>query len=333
LLASIAFGQERRLPNPISFPGAPWAFLGFVVHAPDTPDLFSQLKTPVLAVIAKKIAEPDHSYTFTVAAHRAAKELSSADELLAYVRERRAKRADPSRFTLSDHTEEKFVHRDYWCTMYSMVAETHGSGSAPLTLRGMTCLHPDRHDYVVDLGFSERGGGKQVGAELVKIGEKFVGSLRFLPFPDRTELKQALEAARANEGEKALAVLHPLVEKGDTQAAVLAGEIHMLGYGAERDFGAARRMFELAARDGHVKALYNLGLIYERAMGVQRKAAEAIKWFKLAADQRDHQAQFDLAILYEHGKGVPRDPAEAGRWRRMAANNGNERAKEILQGQ
>jgi len=47
---------------------------------------------------------------------------------------------------------------------------------------------------------------------------------------------------------------------------MVAGEILLRGYGARKDPEAARRMFELAARDGHASALYSLGVIYESAL-------------------------------------------------------------------
>jgi Sel1 repeat-containing protein len=336
LVSLSAFGQEPSLPNPVLNPGTPWAFWGFVVNTPDAPDILSQSKSAGAANLGKKLPEPDHTVAFTVVSHKLEKEVSGADELLAILKESRGKKSDPSRFRIVEYKEEIFVLRDYWCTRYSMLNEDRGVrtfGSVPLVIEGITCVHPDRRDFAVDVGYSERAAGKEVSPELREIGEKFIRSLRFLPLPDRDEIRGALEALRAKEGEKALALLKPLLDKGDSQAALIAGEIYLLGHGGVPiNYAAARQMLEVAAQDGHVDALYNLGSMYDRAQGVPRDPVEAIKWFKLAADQRDNVAQFNLAVLYGRGDGVPRDRAEAEKWGRMAADNGNEHARQILRG-
>lgn len=332
-LGASAQAQETPLQNPVSAPGAPWAFWGFVVNAPDTPELVSQFKALTGAALGRKLPEPNHAYAFTVAAEKLDKALSSADELLAYMTERRGKKSNPLRFRVLDLKEQTTAHRDYWCTRYIMLGEDlsiEGPNAVPVALAGMTCVHPGQRDYVVDVSYSEKAGASGIGTELSESGEKFLTSLRFLPLPDRAEILDALKAAKASKGEAALALLKPLVEQGDSQAAMVAGEILLRGYGARRDPEAARRMFELAARDGHASALYSLGVIYESALGTPRYVLEALKWFRLAADQRHNQAQLNLAILYDRGDGVPRDPAEAEKWGRYAANNGNPRAQQLL---
>jgi hypothetical protein len=329
-LTHAVHAQQGRLPNPITNPGAPWAFWGFVVNAPDAPDILSQAKSPVRAVSGKKLPEPDHTVAFTVATQKLEKAVSSAEALVAHLKVRRARNFDPTRFRLVEHNEEVFALRDYWCTRYSLVSEDRGVRlltPVALVLEGITCVHPDRKDLAVDVRYSERGAGKTASPEVREVGEKFIRGLRFIPLPDRPEITSALEALRAKEGDKALNILKPLLERDDTQAALIAGEIYLSGHGAPVDHARARQMLEIAARDGHGSALFNLGAIYDRGLGVARDPVEAVKWFKLAADQRHDIAQFNLAVLYNRGDGVPRDPVEAAKWARRAADNGNERAR------
>lgn len=336
LLSQAALGQQPDLPNPVLNPGRPWAFWGFVVNAPEAAGILSQFKNAGASALGKKFSAPDHTAAFTIAADKLEKEVSSTDELLETLKERRGKKSDASRFRLVEHKEDKFIHHDYWCTRYSMLGEDRGvriTGSVPFVLEGITCVHPDKRDIAVDVGYSERAAGREVSPEVREVGEKFIRSLRFLPWPDRAEIKGAVDAVRRKEGEKALAILKPLLDRADSQAALLAGEIYLVGHGGVPvDYAAARQMLALAARDGHVNALYNLGSMYDNAQGVPRDPMEAMKWFKLAADQRDNVAQFNIAVLYGRGDGVPRDPAEAEKWGRMAADNGNERARQILRG-
>lgn len=334
-LSLSAFAQAPRLPNPILNPGTPWAFWGFVINTPETPNVLSQFKYAVAASLGMKLPEPDHTVAFTVVADKLEKQFSSVDDLVAEMKERRGKKSDPSRFRIIEHREERFVLRDYWCTRYSMLNEDSGVrffGSVPFVLEGITCIHPNKRDLVIDIGYSERAAGKEVSPEVREVGEKFIRSLRFLPVPDRAEIKEARESLRAKDGERALNILKPLFENGDSQAALIAGEIYLFGHGGVPvNHTVARQLLEIAARDGQVDALYNLGTIYDQGQGVARDPVEAIKWFKLAADQRDNVAQFNLAVLYGRGDGVPRDSAEAQRWGRMAADNGNERARQVLQ--
>lgn len=333
VLGSSAQAQEPPLQNPVSAPGSPWAFWGFVVNAPEVPNLVSQFKALTGAVFGSVLPEPNHTYAFTVGAEKLDKKISDASDLLAYMTQRRGKQTDPLHFRILDLKEQITAHRDYWCTGYSMRGEDlsiEGPNAVPVALAGLTCVDPDKHDYLVDVSYSEKGSANGIGAELSEAGEKFITSLRFLPLPDRAEILDALKAAKAGKGETALAILKPLVAREDTQAAMVAGEILLHGYGAAKDPVAARHMLELAARDGHPNALYNLGVIYERGLGTPRYVLEALKWFRLAADQRQNQAQLNLAILYDRGDGVPRDPDEADKWGRYAANNGNPRAQQLL---
>ncbi len=71
-----------------------------------------------------------------------------------------------------------------------------------------------------------------------------------------------------------------------------------------------RKWLDIAAKDGHSDALFNLGAIYDKALGVDRDAPQAVKWFTLAADQRDPEAQLNLALFYIKGDGVAKDIAD-----------------------
>ena len=56
----------------------------------------------------------------------------------------------------------------------------------------------------------------------------------------------------------------------------------------------------------------------------------AARWFELAAKQGHRDAHFQLATMYEHGRGVPQDFTEAARLYRTAAEAGDERAPVML---
>src|SRR4051812_8952356 len=169
IISQSALAQEPRLPNPILNPGSPWAFWGFVVNTPEAPDIVSQFKSPGAASLGKKLPEQGHTVAFTVAVDKLEQEISSADVLLTNLKERRGKKSDPSRFRIVEHREEKFILHDYWCTRYSMLSEDRGVrsvGSVPFVLEGITCVHPDKRDIAIDIGYSERAAGKEVSSEV-----------------------------------------------------------------------------------------------------------------------------------------------------------------------
>jgi hypothetical protein len=327
-----AAGQEPKLPNPITTPGAAWGFNGFVVTSPVGTDFFSAFKTKFSTAIAKKLPERDHTYALTVMPFLFETPMSSAEELVEYLKKRRNKEMG-SRYRIIDHIEEKVSHHNYFCSRYATKSEDGGVrlfGSVPFYLDGITCVHPDEPRFVVDVGFSERAGGTDFNSQFKELGERFVRSLRFLPWPEREEFSRGMKARMAQQGETALRIFNPMIDRGDGFAAMRAGEIYLSGAGVPVDYEAARKLLEVAARDGHVGALYNLGAIYEKGLGVTRDVAEAVRWFKLAADQRDHQAQFNLAVLYGRGVGVSVDTREADKWMNFAADNGNDAARKFL---
>ncbi|HJS85262.1 MAG TPA: hypothetical protein VJ779_07355, partial [Acetobacteraceae bacterium] len=100
-------------------------------------------------------------------------------------------------------------------------------------------------------------------------------------------------------------------------------------YEAGRHADAARA-FQVAAFQGHVDALFNLGVLYNAGQGVPQSHAEAARLFKFAAELGHADAQFNLGLLYEVGRGVPQSTATAVDWYRKAARQGNTQAQAAL---
>ena len=70
--------------------------------------------------------------------------------------------------------------------------------------------------------------------------------------------------------------------------------------------------------------------MYAKGEGVPRDDAEAVKWFRKAAKQGHARAQYNLGLMYADDEGVPQDDAEAYAWFAVAAANGYEHAKDNL---
>ncbi len=71
----------------------------------------------------------------------------------------------------------------------------------------------------------------------------------------------------------------------------------MQGLGVTQDCAKARHFYELAAKQGHADAQYNLGTMYEFGKGVPVNKAKARHYYGLAAAQGDEDAQKKLPEL------------------------------------
>jgi hypothetical protein len=86
-------------------------------------------------------------------------------------------------------------------------------------------------------------------------------------------------AIKADNEDRALAILRPLATKGETRAQYEVGQLLYLFKKQDRE---AKRLFELAAAKGHGEAMYYLGNMYHNGSPVPQSFVEAYKWYALA---------------------------------------------------
>ncbi len=97
----------------------------------------------------------------------------------------------------------------------------------------------------------------------------------------------------------------PLAEAGDPEVQHFLGYMHFYGEGVELDLNKAHAWFHIAAEEGELKSMRNLGLFHARGInGIPRQYYDPIEanlWFSLAtANARDAQRS-PLAIAnYEN---------------------------------
>ncbi|KAG2553219.1 hypothetical protein PVAP13_9KG434300 [Panicum virgatum] len=117
------------------------------------------------------------------------------------------------------------------------------------------------------------------------------------------------------------------VEKGDTRAMELLGEIYARGAGVERNYSEAYKWLALAAKQQHYSAYNGLGYLYVKGYGVEKKnLTKAREYFKLAADNKEAGGHYNLGVLYLKGIGVKRDIMEACNHLLQAVNAGQPKA-------
>ena len=92
------------------------------------------------------------------------------------------------------------------------------------------------------------------------------------------------------------------------------GLAYELGRGVIRDDAKASKLYEAAARGGHVKAMFAYAISLDEGRGLVRDPAKAVEWFQHAASKGSAKAQFSLGIRFAEGRGVARDPGRALHW-------------------
>jgi len=86
----------------------------------------------------------------------------------------------------------------------------------------------------------------------------------------------------------------------------------------------------LAAENGDVHAMHNLGVYYFRGEGGAQDLVGAARWFQRAASAGVVESQYNLGLLYQSGSGVPRDLVQARKWFGEAAAKGDVEARKAL---
>ncbi len=111
---------------------------------------------------------------------------------------------------------------------------------------------------------------------------------------------------------------------GNLEAAFRLARIVSKGAkGLTADLPTAFKLYEAAAKGGHVEAQNALGQAYQNGVGVPVDLAKAAQWYRKAADAKLAAAENNLGIMYLNGKGITRDLKEAFKLFERAANQGD----------
>lgn len=144
-------------------------------------------------------------------------------------------------------------------------------------------------------------------------------------------LLAAVFTGRADELD--FATVKSMADKGDVNAQLILGNMHLAGQGTAKNSAEAAKWFRKAADQNNARAQSALGKLYAKGEGVGKDAAAATQWLTAAAEQglADAQAQLGL-VLRDSGLGN-KNWIEAYKWLNLAASAGDkvaERARDIL---
>tara|TARA_R100001039_G_scaffold31545_1_gene24151 strand:- start:576 stop:1739 length:1164 start_codon:yes stop_codon:yes gene_type:complete len=135
-----------------------------------------------------------------------------------------------------------------------------------------------------------------------------------------SDLQRGAEALEARELEKAIEILMPLANRGDSEAQFLLAEAINRNEGSEAE--DALKWYLRAAQQDHPEAQGVVGLHYELGIVYETSTDKANSWYFAAAWGGDAMAQYKVGRLFETGSGRPQDFTKAVGWYRKSAKQG-----------
>jgi TPR repeat protein len=144
----------------------------------------------------------------------------------------------------------------------------------------------------------------------------------------RLQYQYGLALVRAHRRAEAMVWLRKAADQGYSEAQadlayVIRGAPEASGYRSrEEALTAAFHLEQLAAEQGNLIAMADLGWHYMYGLGVERDYDEALKWLRRGVEHDERFSEEHLGEMYKHGWGVPRDDVEAVKWFRRSADQG-----------
>ena len=126
----------------------------------------------------------------------------------------------------------------------------------------------------------------------------------------------------AGHESEAVEAYRAAAEQGDTNAEIALGYAWLDGEGVPADPETARHWFARAAEKGSARGQYALGYLFDRTGEYEL----ARRYYRLAAEQGHIPALCNLGVLLENGDGGPADIPEAVRLYQAAVDQGDELA-------
>ena len=208
-------------------------------------------------------------------------------------------------------------------TLQTALMVAGGAAFLSVGAAGLTLMQgPDRQT-----GFASPGAKPRAAVALSSGAQAPVGPGKAFSTPVYAQVRADVEAGEPG----AVARLRALADADHPQAQLFLAQLYDLGEaGLTRDPIEARRLVGLAAENGDVQAMHNLGVFYFRGEGGAQDLASAAQWFRKAAGAGVVESQYNLGLLYQSGSGVRRDLAQARHWFGLAAAKGDAEARRAL---
>jgi TPR repeat protein len=130
-------------------------------------------------------------------------------------------------------------------------------------------------------------------------------------------LKSAESAYKKKDYAAALKVFEPAAKEGNAEGELYLGRMYLLGQGVPTDRNEAAKWLKASGDQGNADAQFFLGTMY---LLTRKDVPQGLMWMRLSAEQGNQDAQLLLGQTYMQGvKELPRDMVQADMWMRLAA--------------
>ncbi|MEW5725006.1 MAG: tetratricopeptide repeat protein [Thermodesulfobacteriota bacterium] len=143
-------------------------------------------------------------------------------------------------------------------------------------------------------------------------------------------ISQADDALARNDLKTAAAKYLEAAKAGHPRAQYKVGMMYTQGKGLPKDVKTSVEWMKKSAEAGYAPAQFTYGYWLLCGKNVKADQPQAVAWLTKAAAQEDGEAAFFLGTMYAAGLAVPRDRNEAIRWFRVAKAQGFPISDEVL---
>ena len=137
-------------------------------------------------------------------------------------------------------------------------------------------------------------------------------------------------AYHAKDYQRALEILTPLAEDGNSDAQITLGIMYDYGYGVPVDQQEAVKWYIKAAKQGIPVVQHDVGVKYFQGQGVAQDYEQAAYWWEQSASAGLADSQFNLGLMYYRGHGIVQDYVKASELFFAAAKQGHGNAQYSL---
>jgi TPR repeat protein len=109
-----------------------------------------------------------------------------------------------------------------------------------------------------------------------------------------------------------------LIAIGASSAAAADLKTGIAAYEAG-DYAKAQSEWQPLADQGHVEAMFNVGLLHHHGKGLAQDQVRALEWYRKSAELGYARAQYTIAEMYDTGDGIEQDLIQAHLWFKLAS--------------
>ena len=116
----------------------------------------------------------------------------------------------------------------------------------------------------------------------------------------------------------AISLLEKGMSLGDNKALIQLAKIYYL----DKNYQAAKELFEKGSQLGDLDCIYHLGLFYAKGLGVRQDFSQAVKYYQMGAKELEPRCLYNLSLYYRNGVVVEQNIELANKLENQAIERG-----------